>query len=466
MNYAGGLSGAALGFIAGDLPGAFWGANLGYQAGKTYQNSMKRKADSSRTANPKRRNSKIPTSSYSKYLRKSIKAGAKLRKSAGHSKDNTTSNFKSESSSNQRKAAVINRNSSKVSFKKKPSVRISRRFKLQVTKALEPSKSFGRYTEIGVSNSQLPLSLGGKQFAGRLCLDAGAGVGSLLFSPLEVLDQASVLFNSKTDSQTSKAQASGLNTTISGNTLDFRSVKINVVNQYYKLVMRNNSPRTVSIQLYECSPKHRQNVIDTGDTLTQLEGTLINESSNATGSNAGKQINMNAVSINTLYVGPHTCPTIYKHWSFEKHDITMDPGQTYTHIIQGPTGVYDFSKFWKTDNSGASDVFLNIIPQFSRHVFMTYRNDICAGDGNVFGRWGQANTTYAVGWEYTKHSRIECPEMAGGVVDTVEGSLGATTSHPFILNQKRNCYFHKNYTESTTIAPTVRIEAQSATDVV
>lgn len=411
-------------------------ANKLYETGKkVYSETMKRKG-------------KEPEGGYIKK-RYVIPGISKLR--VGGNNENSVST---------RVAKVTNRRSKKVSIRKPKKVRITRKFRAKVNKALEPSMCFGKYMETTTGQFGFGLTLGNQQSSDRFTPSQGNACGSVVFSPVQVLDVASVLFNGKTATKATKATITGGNQTDFGNnTFDPRTVKVTVKNQYYSFVLRNNTKRTWIIQMYECSPKMKQSIIDDGDGLTQWVNVLQNTVGNAQNVTQ-KNINLAGATANTLYSQPMDNPLFLKYWNIEKHDIVLDPGQTYDHFMQGPSGVYDFAKFWKPDNDGAANIFFNIQPKFTRHVFFTARLDLVTSEEGNCGRWGIAAADEKLLLESKYYYNIGLPSQTGG---TLLENNSTTSGTSFVLGQKRDCYYKVNWDAANT-PPTVRVEEQTGVD--
>lgn len=347
-----------------------------------------------------------------------------------------------------RAAKVINRRKKSVSFKKKPKVSVSKKFKLKVAKALEPKESHGRYLEIGYQNFDFePLLYGNKQKVERIGINSGGGYQQM-FSPAMVLNAASVLFNGKAATESTQYTIAAGAYNFGANSFDPRTTKLNVRNSYCSFVLRNNTPRTWIIQLYEVSPKLNMNVDDEGDAYTQWINCMVNESSTGTTTNPFA-INIASATPNTLYATPLQNKMIQQKWNWERHEITLDPGQSYDHFIQGPSNVvYDYAKFWKQDGAGAADKFYDYVKKFTRQLIIVARLDLVQDNtvSQAVGRQGNPLDKGRLLVEWKNYYNITCPEVAGGV-----GVVGGGTAS--VTNQNRkDCYFHKNWYADTDAA--------------
>jgi len=367
-----------------------------------------------------------------------------------------------EASTATRTARVAkNRVNRKVSFKKKPYVKVTRKFREKVKKSLMPAKVTGRWREISYSTTaKMPAAFANNQNMFGIGQNCGTAISTAFFTPAEVLDCASVLFNNKTPSQT-KATASGLNTDFGTNTLDARTVKIEVLSSSASIVIKNNTSRTVIMQLYECSPKVRQNFMEFPEADVQWRSAMTNEATTTTGMTSA--INLGGADPNTLYATPFDSKPFMQVFNVERHDITMDAGQSYDHFLRGPSGVYDFAKYWRNDTTGAADQFYNHIPSKTRFVFVTYRYDLVS-NGTSGGRFGDQTAETSKGgvvFEYRKNFHIVCPENTAGILPALTVSGAATLPQQFLLNGIKDIYYFKNWNDSVSTLPDFRIDAEA-----
>lgn len=387
-----------------------------------------------------------------------------------------------ENSIDTRKPRVKAEFKKSVSFRKKKEVRVTKKFKEKVTKALEPGRSVGWYMESGMvfeGNSTngvytFPNTFGDKQIADRINSNSSRIAP---FSPLAVLDAASVLFNGKVASENNKFPITGTypNEIISwpAGTFDQHTAKIMVKNSYTSYVIKNNTNRTVIMQLYECAPKFNQDVLHDKDVYSQWQDCLADEATIYNGSTVNKKINLSGATVNTLYSSPFQCKKLMQRWKIEKHEIILDPGQTYDHYMQGPQNVeYDYSKFWKPVNANfdVDNCFMNLQSKFTRQLMFTARLDL-VNNGSYGGRLG---IPLSVGggllFEYKHFYRVSVPEQTGGsmyippVSVTGGGTLTTAQTTSMTDTQKRDCFYLVNWSEYSGEDPTVRYEEQTGTD--
>jgi len=455
MTYLGAAAGSTLGYIAGGARGAY----IGYQLGRNFPNN--RRMQTPRTSPNRRRSGRrTPSRSTSRGRSRQRRASVASRSSTISSlpsyRTRSSSSMRSRSTVRSahtaggsgagngdnvntiRTAGATGRVKKSVTFKKPKKIVVSRKFRAQVNKALLPNAAVGRFRETDMQAIQkLSSAQGGQQAAFEIGTEGGAGILWSYFSPGEVINAASVLFNEKVNTRNSKLTTTLGLPDFGTNSFDPRILKVEVISSNARICFKNNQTRTIIMQLYECSPKSRQNIINFGGPLTQWNNFLGNEASGA----QPAIINLGNVTQNTLYESPMESKPFRHNWNIEKHDIIMEPGQTYDHYMVGPTGMYDFQKFWKSDSSGTADEFQNIQPSKTRFLFATYRNDLVNTGVNEYGRLGDV-TSGGLLIETTKRFVIKAPEQTGGTTTVLAAN--------FQNDNKRDVYYAKNWATSTT----------------
>jgi len=457
-----GFSGAALGFIIGEMEGAQYGYKAGKLASKVtrkYSNSDmakgKNKRPASRTPSrgrptkrrtvgpyptPGRSKSRASTSSRSSIASSTVSAMAKLRRPS------ITYNIKSESSGGIRAPHVSTQNKKSVSIKKPAKVRITRKFRKQVVKALEPSKSHGKYVEMSTYYNEFDVENGGKQMVYRL--GHYSGVDTYIFNPMRVWHAANVLWNAKAPFENSQYTAS-YNDSVGDIYFNLANTKINVKNSYATYHIKNNSKRCLFIDLYELSPKNNMFHPTDKDALSQwLDNMALETYDSGELINPTKSTNILAATPYTLGMTPNFCKPFMAKWNVEKHTVVMEPGQTHAHFVQGPADVmYDFAKFRKVGNDDPNVKFQDVQKKFTRQLLMVVRTDLVrttdsalrAGVNDLSGELSNNKQGILVEWKHYFH--LECPEQVGGTITTASGNSGMT------LDKRRDVYAYKNWAE-------------------
>lgn len=218
------------------------------------------------------------------------------------------------------------------------------------------------------------------------------------------------------------------------------------------------------MQLYEVSPKTNSNIYDEGDAVGKWFDGMLNENQVT-----NPRVNMrtapgvgvnDAATPNTLYVTPNVSKLFTQRYTVERHDITLDPGQSYDHFMQGPSNVvYDYQKFWKTDSAGTADQFMDNQKKFTRQLFLVARLDLVQDTGVGFGRYG--NSVSPLGdrrliVEWKNYINLFCPDQAQGI-SSVGGAQEQRT-------EARDCYLVKNWYVPTTTEAATRYELNTGND--
>ena len=182
------------------------------------------------------------------------------------------------------------------------------------------------------------------------------------FTPLKILDAASVLWNDKTidrnytkmvgNFQMSETKATGV--PVAGSTTNPNRLGqiIEVVNSFVTFELKNNTQRTMTLVFYHCKSKLKFNVIT---PLAQfIGGTGTTEVDTGTASahiRCGTSNPIPETLQNDPMVEPNHFDGFRSLFTYEKVTVVIAPGETCTHNIQGPKNYrLDFSKLQTANN--------------------------------------------------------------------------------------------------------------------
>lgn len=172
--------------------------------------------------------------------------------------------------------------------------------------------------------------------------------------------------------------------------------------------------------------------------------------------------NVNGATPNTLGVTPFCTPQLNTKWNFEKHEIILDPGQTYTHFVQGPADtMYDFSKF-RTQRTGVAqeNSFCDVQKGKTRQVLIVAKTDLCRTTAKAVRAGVDTSVTNQdLLIEYHNHFHLECPTQTGGIFDGTAGNKN------FSIGKQRTTYYYKNWA-TDVVRPEIRIDENSVLDTV
>lgn len=251
------------------------------------------------------------------------------------------------------------------------------------------------------------------------------------FTPMKILDAASVLWNQKTINQDYTNQVGNLNTRrsfttgtpIIGTPADpgINGLKIHVMNAYVTMTIKNNTQRSMNIVVYKCVPTTKfpdvlaleafhdaaQEEVDATNTgLCAIQGPL-------------------ASDIDNIMITPGIEPNEFKSfrssWKYTKVKINLSAGETTTCNFQGPKNyVLDYDKL----KQGDQDVSGFAYKQTTMNLIMSVSPDLEFGTNTdnafnqVTGRWWQTELaaggiTNPISIEWKETFRLACPDIVG-----------------------------------------------------
>lgn len=452
------LSGAAVGYMADNLPGAFTGYVYG---GKSYDYFHPQK---------KRKMAPFPTPPNSNIFKK-----------VKHNRPLPAPNYPSvplTKAASRHKGRPTN-------HKKGKKIKVSKYFKDKVAKALSDKVIHGSWDQISFDN----LSIIGFPNNGQIV----TGLGELssndhsdwAFDPEDFLHAASVLWNDKADSQSSRLWHSSSNlgyseTGLAGDALtDVRTsgdetrfqmnIKLTIKKSYEVYKIKNNTQRTMVMKIFLCAPKEvgaksqilnaqpaGSNVITVTSDPAPIgnPGTLWqNELQKQVRSN----INIAKATVNTLYNDPKDCPGFNKVYKTDCTTIVLEPGQVYDYYIQGPSNfTIDYNTLLR--GSGTDDAAYMGIQKWMRYPFMTAYLDLVS-DGSFTGHYAPTGTVQgklALCIERHMKFHLEMPESTGSYIGLNSSTSSWNKVGILENNLRRDCYFRTIY---GMVGPVVDVQA-------
>jgi len=332
----------------------------------------------------------------------------------------------------------------------KKTPKISRKFRKAVTKALEVTKTTGKFE--GLYTEAYILTANNVQLVKYLGTDAVV-FSHAYFHPLRVLDAASVLFNKKA---ASILNVNGTDT----NNFNWTNIKIHVKKSWVELRMRNNSGRTYSGFVYECSPKSNQ---ATDEPIAAWLQGLLAEATATTGAiqtgqttSANSNINIGGtLSVGNLHASPVMSEQFKRWFNVVRTKVVIEPGQSWDMIINGPKDyTYNYPKMWNNTS-------FNGIQKCNRYVFFGLNLDLVADITGLPGRLGintAAHPSEYLICETRQLFDIEMPEETGFVANTT-----LVANVPQNLNQRHKAKYFVNWNPVPTYAATSRVDEENPT---
>lgn len=450
MNYVGAAAAGTLGYIAGDLPGAYAAYKIynNFARKKSYPNSMKRKFTPNAPGSRKKTTgkwlrSKRPSKwarivdknhfvrpvTSSLYKRKPVLGKyvlkPKLSKQMGR-----TSNV----STGLRKKTIQHFHHPKGAKK----VYVSRALRKKVSKVIEGKdpKGFAQYVNSG---RLVPPATDNAQSA---ALITGCNVDGVttFFSPTQINNVASSLWNHKTITYTPVYN--------DNENFPYATTKIKVLKQWVTVKFRNNTQRNCYLILYAC-----ENKVKRAATSFVTEWTAsMTEENTAT-------INVNNTSPLTMYATPYMSKQLMNNWSVETTRVYLKPGEEYVYTLQGPSKLYDFRKYF---TAGAEQT----MPRGVMQLAYSMREDILGDNAGAFGRLiSPIVNGYGCFYEVNEYFKLEIPQQAGIQWLTASSGASSTSGLPSsgfstYLGAKRDAYLIAVNLASTHTGTLVRSDIE------
>ena len=355
-------------------------------------------------------------------------------------------NVRQERGGSTRKSASTKmKGSKKVTYKKGKNVHVTKDFKLKVAKALSPGQIHGFAREINYGSISLPsITNVCKQSVGPY--NAGISATNWSFDAETILHFAGVLFNGLPYNPTQQSwQAAGVigaNTqgSATGSSGGITSViHVDWMKEHY--VLKNNTGRTITIDMYEFAPKKTGSKF-LNDNQLAAGGTAVTSDwigdpnliwSQALAGDIVSGINIAGLTPTDLYQRPNH-PQFKKIFNVAVRTIILEPGQNYECTILGPSDMdLNYANFFQNE-------FYQGIQKFMRFVTFVTRMDLigqAVSTGKSEGRFGFGAgdvTGYGLLAERVREMKIRMPEQAGFKVVPL-------TSGPAILGYRRPAYF-------------------------
>ena len=293
----------------------------------------------------------------------------------------------------------------------------------------------GGYT-LPISSTKIPTISGANVrfwFAHPYSSKDGFTIGDewQFFSPMKILDAASVIWNQKPINTDYSLQALNLNTVhnkttgtmIAGTPADMniKGLKVHIQNSYVTMVMKNNTERSVNVVVYKCVPVNKFPV----QTALESFFDAVTQETDGTDSGLVNIAGPLGSAVDNIVIMPGIEPNTFKSfnsaWKYTKVKLNISAGETTTLNFQGPKNyVLDYDKL----NLGDEDKAHLAFKQTTMQVFMSVSPDLewaTNGDNSyehVTGRWWQTNAAESdisnpVSIEWTETYRLALPHIVG-----------------------------------------------------
>jgi len=305
------------------------------------------------------------------------------------------------------RTTVEKRRGKKIKLKKQPKVKVGRKFRAKVKKALIGPDNYGYFQQVYGEQQMIFTEFTGAQhvFPANVATRSPAVtpiIKGSLFHPAQVMHVASRLWNEKAAKEYPLIGDTG--------NFDNDTFNVEVLKQWVVFRLRNNGKRIAYGSFYKCQPL--RNGIGTGgfldiwrDACTEMQAR-------------GELLGTPTVDINTLHTDPRFLSQFKVKYKTVREDFVLEPGKEIILTVAGPQMIYDFKKLWYAD--GTSNQFHNTLKQDIHAGFVFYNDLITNVNEGVYqdGRWSQTNTqnlSHHIICETSYHCRLKCPQQAGFV---------------------------------------------------
>lgn len=459
MEYVGSAAGGTLGFIVGDMPGAYIGSKAGYNLSKNKQMAVIRKKKAAESTAKKAKKAKIST--------KGLFIGPRSKVT------NVNANVVGQSA----RQAVHKRVKNEIKEKKRKKVKVPKLLKKQILQVFDKKDIYGTMNCIlhgSVADLNTNRYIDQKVFPLPMPRIADPKQAGLLFDPYYWQFVAARLFNNRPAEQPTTGAWGNVITQAGSDWENFNqmdsdgaALKLTVQKAYAVIRMKNNTSRTMYLRMYVCSPKYQR----PSGVMTNTDGTVINDwyraltyegqiafnagTSATADSTQAMKVNVgNYVTPNTMYAKPTDCATFNKWWKTDCYTIVLEPGQVHNHTVQGDEIEMDFSKMYVKAQANQNATLADL-QKFNRYVFFTgvtemaydTSNGAVRAQNNQVGPSGSTYQAQYLLFETEIHAKIKMPEITGGSIPTVN-ALGSKT---VVMTNRKRAYVTEQFWSNTSL---------------
>lgn len=280
---------------------------------------------------------------------------------------------------------------------------ISKKFKAKVEKVLDANEFFGEYIYIG--NIQLYQS----------AVDWHTFVSSdqntyplELFTPFQIWDAASILYNHKTPSADTHGDiATGVDHNYNYNQ------KMHIIKSYCKYFFKSTSNHVVNVEMYICRPK-----LATENNGYECAAASLNDYS---GGYSSVSVSNTGMDIKYQGMNVRHWTTLHKFFHVTKKTVKLLPGESSNVYIKGPSNKTLDGSNLQQINSTSFNKFQPGTGAVS--VFFRVTNDVTVG-GTVTNHVHSfnSNNVGGVACRYERVIRMREPKQADGIQTNFQGN--------------------------------------------
>lgn len=221
------------------------------------------------------------------------------------------------------------------------------------------------------------------------------------FSPLQVMNSASIMFNGKTP-------VHDYETGVASNFKVENDSVFNITSQKVSYVFHNNSQRHFRLTISVLTPKN--------NTDAEVEQTINDAITVDTTSGRWAGSALDGPSKENLSTPWQQSPTLRNYYKIETTLIKIDPGASASHVIHGWSGKFDLKKTIKEDQTN-DDIQWKYSKNDTKFVVLDVELNMVgitsATDGNFAGRWVNVTGTRgaALLMEIKEDIYIDAPDI-------------------------------------------------------
>lgn len=330
----------------------------------------------------------------------------------------------------------------KADFKKKRKMKVSRTFKKKVKIATKNYFPSGFYQEITNgkftfnADQQVVYNCPPTPSATRTG-NTSDGIAGNHFTPTQILDAASILWNGKTPNQVKAITDS--------NNFSPETAKIEIKNCFSMIKIKNNTQRLANLTMVIGDPKK---TLSTGQSFLD---TWVNQLvSDSTAGPSGMNVLDN--SVNTLYNSPGLNPGVRAQYKISRTKIKLEPGQEFNFKMQGPQ-----NETLRMEHFYRGGTYQNQSSKYTRQLMIIAYPDMLGCNDSTVHRTASATTTNpGILVECSQYYNLTMPDTTGW--DNTVGVLPAAVP----LEMRRGAYAINNFTTGLLTGPVGINESNTA----
>lgn len=367
----------------------------------------------------------------------------------------------------------------------KKAVKVSKSLKDKIQKVLKTSGHKGNWTQISYGKLFPPTD-------NVQSVNYGFGGNDIpvMFNIVDWLHMISVMWNEKDDVQSPRGFNDDNNlgrfpssNQIENSDADIQGEYVNPLTFHVydckeTIHMKNNGRRTQKVEIYLCAPKHPmtrdtsvENDLNTISTGRPILGDVVQVWEACVDAEIRNGINVLGTNVSNYAMSPNNCPEFKRLFNVETTTLILEPGQTYSYVVQGPKNLeVVMSKMFRTFDNAKS--LLMDVQKFSRVPIVCISNDLVTGvDSGTApanfqpGRYNNRddnNNAPGIIIERIRQATFICPDsVIGAILVKNPGEGGGNRRGTIMATKKQTRYARVTYTVSGSVVQTRRVDEEN-----